>query len=258
MNHLKPLRTVLVALAAATVFTLSASAQGKIEVVGGDTFDWGKVAPGDLKATIELRNAGTDTLKVDRIQPGCGCTAAPIDKNILGPGEIGKISVSLDAKNRSGALHKIITVYTDDPVAPAKVINLKAEIKPVLEFRPTEWFLINDAKVGAETASSIRLVNTGDAAFTVFPPEMTAGNFRVRFNLKEKQELQPGQEIEITAYVTPEAAGAMNGTIRLKTTTKEFPTKELTVYGNVVAAAATTPAPNAEKPVDISSSRQSK
>jgi hypothetical protein len=256
MIHLKPLRTVLVALAAATVFTVSASAQGKVEVVGGETFDWGKVAPGELKTTIELRNVGTDTLKIDRVQPGCGCTAAPIDKNTLAPGEIGKISVTLDAKNRSGALHKIITVYSNDSVAPAKVINLTAEIKPVMEFRPTEWFLVNEAKVGAETASSIRLVNTGDAPFTVFPPEMTTGNFRVRFNMKEKQEVQPGQEIEITAFVTPQAAGAMNGTIRLKTTTKEYPTKELTVYGNVIAAAPEAPKPAEQKSIDISSTQQ--
>jgi hypothetical protein len=256
MYSLKPLRTVLVALAAATVFTATASAQAKIEVVGGDTFDWGKVAPGDLKTVIELRNAGTDTLKIDRIQPGCGCTAAPIDKNVLGPGETGKISVNLDAKNRSGALHKIITVYSDDPVAPTTVINLKAEIKPVMEFRPTEWFLVNDAKVGVESASSIRLVNSGDAAFTVFPPELTTGNFQVRFNMKEKQELQPGQEIEITAFVTPQAAGAMNGTIRLKTTTKEYPTKELTVYGNVAAAAGAAVAPSGS--VDVSATQGAK
>lgn len=253
MNHLKPLRMVLVALAAATVFTVSAHAQGKVEIVGGDTFDWGKVAPGELTTVIELRNAGDSTLKIDRIQPGCGCTAAPIDKNVLGPGETGKISVKLDAKNRSGALHKIITVYSDDPIAPAKVINLKAEIKPVLEFRPTEWFLVNDAKVGAETASSIRLVNTGDAAFTVYPPELTSGNFSVRFNMKEKQELQPGQEIEITAFVTPQAAGAMNGQIRLKTSTKEYPTKELTVYGTVVAASQEVPQGAAGGSVDVSS-----
>jgi hypothetical protein len=255
MNLLKPLRMVLTALAVATVFTVTAVAQPKIEVVGGETFDWGKVAPGELTTTIEIRNSGDSVLKIDRVQPGCGCTAAPIDKNVLNPGEVGKISVKLDAKNRSGALHKIITVFSDDASTPAKVINLKAEIKPVLEFRPTEWFLVNDAKVGTETASSVRIVNTGDAPFTVYPPEFATGNFKVRFNLKEKQELQPGQEVEITAYVTPQGAGAMNGSIKLKTSTKEFPLKELTVYGNVVAASTEVPPANAGKQVDISQSK---
>jgi hypothetical protein len=252
MNLLKPLRLVLTALAVATVFTVSAQAQGKVEVVGGETFDWGKVAPGELTTTIEIRNAGTDTLKIDRVQPGCGCTAAPIDRNVLGPGEVGKISVKLDARNRSGDLHKIITIYSNDSTAPAKIINLKAQIKPVLEFRPTEWFLINDAKVGVESASSVRIVNTGDAPFTIYPPEFATGNFKVRFNLKEKQELQPGQEVEITAYVTPQSAGAMNGSIKLKTSTKEYPTKELTVYGNVAAPATTTDVKNTPASPDLS------
>jgi hypothetical protein len=256
MKYLKPLRMVLTAFAVATVFTVSASAQGKIEVVGGDTFDWGKVAQGELKTKIEIKNAGDSVLKIDRVQPGCGCTAAPIDKNVLAPGEIGTIDVKLDARNRSGALHKIITVFSDDPKTPAKVINLKAEIKQVLEIRPTEWFLLPEgAKIGAESVSSIRIVNTGDAPFTVFPPEFATGNFKVRFNMKEKQELQPGQEVELTAYVTPTAAGALNGTIRVKTSTKEFPMKELTVYGNVVAATTEPAKPTGEKTIDISQSK---
>ena len=39
----------------------------------------------DLTATIEVRNAGDDTLKIDRVQPGCGCTAAPIAPDRVSP-----------------------------------------------------------------------------------------------------------------------------------------------------------------------------
>jgi hypothetical protein len=261
MNLSKPLRTVLTAFAVATVFSATAFAQGRVVVINGETYNWGKVVPGELQAVIEIQNGGDSVLKIDRVQPGCGCTTSPIDKNVLAPGEIGKISVKLDARNRSGALHKIITVYSDDPKNPQKVINLTAEIKPVLEFRPTEWFLVNGAIVGKETASSVRIVNTGDAPFTIFPPELVNGNFKVRFNVKEKQELQPGQEVEVTAFVTPSTVGAMSGSIRLKTSTKEYPMKELTVYGDVVAASLDAPkAPSTpiDKPVDLSSTPSTK
>src|SRR5687768_6438622 len=53
----------------------SALAQGKVEVVGGDRYDWGRVAPGNLTATIVVRNAGTGVLNISRVQPGCGCTS---------------------------------------------------------------------------------------------------------------------------------------------------------------------------------------
>src|SRR5687767_4251785 len=113
MSFSKPLRTVLAALAVATVFTVSANAQGRVDVIGGDTYDWGKVVPGELQAVIEIKNSGDSVLKIDRVQPGCGCTTSPIDKNVLAPGESGKINVKLDARNRSGALHKILTIYSD-------------------------------------------------------------------------------------------------------------------------------------------------
>jgi hypothetical protein len=244
MKSLKPLRTIVVAFTLVLIGAASAFAQAKIEVVGGDTFDWGKVPPGELTTTIEIRNSGTSTLHISKIQPGCGCTAAPIDKDTLQPGEIGKMSVKLDARTRAGALHKTIAIYSDDPVAPVKMVNLKADIRPVLEFRPAQWFMVNDGKVGAETASTVSIINSGDKPFTVFAPELTSGNVKARFNLTDKQELKPGQELQITAYVTPQAAGPLNGIVRLKTSTKEYPFVELVMYGNVTAAAANTPAPS--------------
>src|SRR5437667_12794840 len=70
----------------------SAKAQpvGKIEIVGGDTYNWGNVQPGELKATIQVKNTGQGDLKITDVHPGCGCTVtSPIDKNPLKPGETG-------------------------------------------------------------------------------------------------------------------------------------------------------------------------
>ena len=106
----------------------SAMAQGKVEIVGGDRYDWGKVAAGELKATIVVKNAGTGVLNISHVQPSCGCTSSPIDKSMLQPGETGSISVTLHA-NRAGTLAKSLTVYSDAPGDTAHLIQLVGEVE---------------------------------------------------------------------------------------------------------------------------------
>src|SRR5438105_11547865 len=96
MKCLHPLRSILLAAALMTLAAGSAFAQGKLEVIGGDTYDWGAVAPAKLKTVIQIKNVGTDSLVISNVHPSCGCTTAPIDKSMLKPGEIGKISVEID------------------------------------------------------------------------------------------------------------------------------------------------------------------
>ena len=58
MNAVYPLRIMLAAVALIFVMAGAAYAQGKIEVVGGDTYDWGAVSPAKLKSVIEVKNVG--------------------------------------------------------------------------------------------------------------------------------------------------------------------------------------------------------
>jgi hypothetical protein len=233
---------MVLAVAALAVATgATAFAQGKLEVVGGDTYDWGAVAPARLKGTIEIKNVGDDTLKITNVKPSCGCTTAPIDKNVLLPGESGKINVEIDMVTRTGPQTKTITVSSSDPKNPTQIIYLKADVKRAMAYNPAEYFLINNGVVGEESVASVRLANTGEQAFTVYPPEFVQGNVRVRFELDKEKEIKPGEDLELKVFVTPLEAGSANGIIRVRTnhTAPENQAKELPIYGSV--AAATTP-----------------
>jgi hypothetical protein len=259
MRQFFPLRTltVVAVLAAGAVVTAPAQTEttaaaptpvsdtlrvaqekGTIEVVGGTSFDWGTVAPGELTTVIEVRNLGPGDVKITEVRPSCGCTVAPIDKNLLHPGEVGKISVKLDARTRFGQQHKVITVMSD-ATNPQQVITLTANVKPVVQVTPVNYFLINDAPVGVEQSSALKLKNASEKPMTIFPPTLEDGNVKIRFNLTKKKDLKPGEEIELTAYITPLAAGAINGKIHVKTSTKEEPVKELSIYGTATAKEAT-------------------
>jgi hypothetical protein len=63
------------------------------------------------------------------VKTSCGCTAALISKDNIEPGEEGTIKVELNTKNRSGKMSKTITVLTNDPVDPNKILTVYAEIE---------------------------------------------------------------------------------------------------------------------------------
>ncbi len=208
------------------------AAPGKIEVI--DSYDWGETGPGELKAVIEIKNVGKGDLKISNVKPSCGCTTAPLDKDVLKPGETGKLDVTLNARH-AGDLHKSIVIYSNDPENNTKIVKLHATVKQNVTFLPdVSYMMVNQGKVGVATPSSFRIKNTGDEAFTVYPPELLEGNVNVRFDLTSEKVVKPGEEMELTAYITPKEVGRPTGSIMIKTSDKELPSRTFTIYGNVM------------------------
>jgi len=253
---MKPVYLIRGAFAAALLSACigsAAHAQGKIEIVGGDTHDWGTVAPSNLTTVVEIKNTGQGDLKITEVRPGCGCTlASKIDKDVLKPGEIGKFNIGLNvASYQPGPISKIVTIRSSDPADSVKILHLAATIKRAFTVTPSNYFLVSNGKVGVEAAaSSVHIKNTGEQAFTVFPPEFGTGNIKVRFDLKEKKELKPGDDLELKAYVTPLEAQSVYGSIKVKTSSKEQENIDLNVTGTMTPA--TTPQTNAQTAPDHS------
>lgn len=231
-------RTLLGTAFMLSIAALSASAQSKIEVVGGDTYNWGVVAPGDLKATIVVKNVGSDVLTISSVRPSCGCTTSPIDRNRLEPGESGNISVTLRASG-SGPVHKVITINSDAPGDTVHMVQLTADIHPQITFEPANYFLVNDATVGKVEERSVTIVNSGTERLTIYRPELVTANAKVEFSMTKQVELAPGGRLELKARITPGAVGAITGDVKVRTSSKENPEVKLAIYG--VAAAVAPP-----------------
>src|SRR5690606_35755820 len=125
-----------------------AIAQPKLEIVGGDTHDWGQVPPGKLTTEVKVKNAGNEDLKISEVRPGCGCTVAPIDKDLLKPGELATISVSLDVTSRSGPVEKTVTITSNDAATPSQILHLKADVHRAVTVSPMQYMMITNGKVG--------------------------------------------------------------------------------------------------------------
>ena len=91
--------------------------------------NFGKVKEGEIvKHTFKFINKGNTALKIRDIKTSCGCTAALVSSEMLEPGEEGTLNVELDTKNRSGKMSRTITITSNDPKDPVKVLTVYANV----------------------------------------------------------------------------------------------------------------------------------
>ena len=91
--------------------------------------DFGKVNEGDkVNYTFNFANKGSSVLTIKDIRTSCGCTAVLLSQDNISPGQEGTLKVELDTKNRSGKMSRTITISSNDPKDPTKVLTIYADI----------------------------------------------------------------------------------------------------------------------------------
>lgn len=91
--------------------------------------DFGKVNEGDqVDYTFRFANKGESQLTIKDIKTSCGCTAALLSQDNLAPGQEGTLKVELNTKNRSGKMSRTITIQSNDPKDPAKILTIYADV----------------------------------------------------------------------------------------------------------------------------------
>jgi hypothetical protein len=219
-------------LCAATPVSMMAGGDPKLEVVGGDTYDWGNVKPKDspLKAKIKLTNIGAGTLYIKEVKAGCGCTATKIDKDTLNQGESGIVDVSLNVATVTGLVTKTITVYSNDPANSSKIIYLKAQVvREVTLSMP--YMAFNDLTIGKASKQKLSIKNNSQKVLELDNFEATNG---LLLNLKKKVEVKPGAEVELEGTFVPQNEGYFNAMVKFTTNNPDFPSMEISAYGNVM------------------------
>lgn len=91
------------------------SAGARVEIPE-TSFNFGYVhAGGVVSHSYVLQSTGSDSLKILKVQPACGCTKAPLKKEVIATGENGEVELvfTLSAGSR-GNVSKSATVYTND------------------------------------------------------------------------------------------------------------------------------------------------
>ncbi|MEJ2104308.1 MAG: DUF1573 domain-containing protein [Ignavibacteriaceae bacterium] len=91
--------------------------------------DFGQVNEGDtVKYTFRFVNKGGSTLTIKDIKTSCGCTAALLSDDNLLPNKEGTVKVELNTSHRSGKMSRTVTIHSNDPKDPAKIITIYADV----------------------------------------------------------------------------------------------------------------------------------
>ncbi|MBS1537889.1 MAG: DUF1573 domain-containing protein [Bacteroidetes bacterium] len=231
----------------AVLFLTAASiafAQPKIEIVGGDTHDWGKVKAKDspLKTVVKIKNIGDQVLNITDVHPGCGCTkTADLDKKELQPGEIASTEISLNLGASSGPITKSVSITSNDPTSPSKVLMLKADITRDINITPSPYFAFSGLTIGMPATATVHLQNNSQEDVTI--GEITTTNGLI-LNIAKGTVIKKGTEIEVTANTVPKEKGYFTATCKINTSNTDYPTIDLTAYGDVKEATVATPTPN--------------
>jgi hypothetical protein len=70
-------------------------------------FDFGRVPQGvSVSHVFWLKNTGGNTLRIDEVKPGCGCTRAPLDKHELVPGDSTRVELIFSTGHYSSNVRK--------------------------------------------------------------------------------------------------------------------------------------------------------
>lgn len=168
---------------------------GRLEV-SQKKWDFGFI-PRGAKVTHNflLKNVGNDTLKITNVRKSCGCTAAPLRKSILPPGDTTLLEVTFNSGSYQGAVSKAVYVESSDPIEPFLDISFLATVSvpsKLLSFDP--FFIKFDTIRFLPAKAAIKIANLDSNPVSFSIAEQPYGYV----NLKaKKKKIDPGKEVEI-------------------------------------------------------------
>jgi hypothetical protein len=202
-------------------------------------YDFGRVnGEPVISHNFQLKNTGSEDLVIRRIQTSCGCTTPGIRSMTIRPGDTAELPVKMDLKGRSGKQTQHITLHSNDPDTPRKVLKVTGMAVPPIEITPRTLNLkrvpSDDLDAGA---GSIELTSQNGEAFTV--EEVEPLNGRV------KTEVIPAEDgLSASIRVTPlpqKGDGHFTDILYIHTSNKEIGPKRVLVMWQISSGVSVTP-----------------
>jgi len=201
------------------------------------TYDFGRAKSGDaIKHTFIFTNTGCETLEINNVRPGCGCTTAGEWTKKVEPGKTGEIPIQVNTANFNGPIMKNVSVDSNDKAQPTSVLYLKGTVWKPVDINP-QFAMINVPPDTQGGSTVIRIINNMDEPITLSTPEVNNASF-----LATLKTNQPGKEFEITvSTVPPIRTGYSQAQITIKTSSSTVPTLTANIGANVQAAVVVVP-----------------
>jgi hypothetical protein len=223
-------RSIVLSLLLGFLALYRADGQARIEIPEGAKFSLGKIYRGEVvERTLTLKNTGTDTLYVRRVDASCGCTGTMVSSRQIPAGTAGTLRISFNSKNFSGPVHKTVNISSSAANAPEMVVEFTADVIDEVIITPQQ-FWIKDGEVGRTSRLTVKVKNNGASPLTFRSFRTALEGFVVKL---PASPLAPGNEGEIVAEFTPKKAiPFLAEGVFLVTTNPHQPEIYLPIYGN--------------------------
>lgn len=217
------LRLITVALTGALLATSGVAqnqdqpaANGPKLVLSQNNWNFGEVWHGEKpKLTLVITNGGNEPLKLFRLHPSCGCTAAQPEKNEIAPGESTNVEVTFDTNGKFGPVGSSVTIFNNDPDPTRKqyTFQINGNVKRALSFDPIGGVVIRSIDGKAGLVSSCRITNQEQEDMKLTIRAKSAPDFDI-----EIKEVIPGKVYDLVGTTNkPLAKGTHRGSVSLAT-----------------------------------------
>ncbi len=150
----------------------------------------------DIAHSFEVFNEGDEPLKIEQVKPDCSCSVVQFDR-LIPPNKQGKIRVKVDTKGFEGKQRWGIKVLTNDPKWKEAVLDIRANIKPILILsgKAVQFTGRNDVSITKEIE-----IGAGIDRTLIITPQLFTLPGKVTWSL---QEIQKGKKFRIKTQEYP-------------------------------------------------------
>jgi hypothetical protein len=199
---LSALAPLVIAVLAFTKPVQAQPAENPIKV-SGEEFNFGYIPFGKIvKHTLYIVNDADTSLRITKVNPGCGCTSIPLTKRTANPGDTLTVNILLDTgKFELGKFQKAPRIFTDSrkrPVITCKLtgINYDTDGQKLLDISPTSIELPRNRN---SDTTSITLFNL--SKLTLIPRLIEAPPPGLIDVSLPGQALVPGREMAVSLKI---------------------------------------------------------
>lgn len=176
--------------------SVSVYAGPQIEILE-PSFNFGKAPQrAAVSHTFWIKSIGTDTLRILKVIPGCGCTKAPLQDSVLAPGDSTSLEIIFETKSFRGFVAK--KPYLETNISEEKTyLRIDAELFPKPEsigpvsFEPYKLD-VSQFTEKPRSKGKFHLVNKSDQDYEITVVDM---NNKV-FDLKLPKKIMAGETVE--------------------------------------------------------------
>jgi Protein of unknown function (DUF1573)/HYDIN/CFA65/VesB-like, Ig-like domain len=211
---------------------VTATTNAQLKIVEGPEVSFGKIyQTGEMvHKVITVRNAGPDSITINKVTTSCGCTAALVSNTVLAPGQETEVKIQFNPTGYIGEVTKYVYIANSDPKDQLVTVRMTGYVAYALQPTPG-YVLFNNAHVGRLDSAEVTLSNTTAEEMQITGVEVPTKEISYKLSRKV---LKPGEFADLSLYIDPADGRDVDGYIVIRTTSDKQPQLQIRVFAGLI------------------------